>query len=161
MAQTLRLPNEDVCIQPRGAFIKYFSRRRLMLSFSLHCDLDIEVRSPPPFERPTQRTGVLEKDPSCLRLYLRCMILSLFPQLYRQLRIYLPKMSRRSPSPFEARLPKRRKLDYLPLTPEDYKNGVMLAPMVRSGARECERMFFRLSLSLIQFALQCPLDSSL
>ncbi|KAF8167547.1 hypothetical protein B0H34DRAFT_645767 [Crassisporium funariophilum] len=42
-------------------------------------------------------------------------------------------MSRRSlsasPSP---RMPKRAKLDHL--TPEDFKNGVFLAPMVRSGA---------------------------
>ncbi|KAJ6520503.1 hypothetical protein C8R45DRAFT_807957 [Mycena sanguinolenta] len=35
----------------------------------------------------------------------------------------------RSPSP---RAPKRTKFDHL--TPEDFKNGVMLAPMVRSGA---------------------------
>ena len=43
-------------------------------------------------------------------------------------------MSRRShsasPGPRDA---KRPRLDYL--TPDDYRNGVMLAPMVRSGAR--------------------------
>jgi tRNA-dihydrouridine synthase 2 len=46
------------------------------------------------------------------------------------------KVARRSPSPAtsEARASKRRKLDYPPLTPDDYRNGVMLAPMVRSGA---------------------------
>ncbi|KAF7792504.1 hypothetical protein EIP86_003545 [Pleurotus ostreatoroseus] len=43
-------------------------------------------------------------------------------------------MSRRSCSPENLRSPKRRKLEYPPLTPEDYKYGVMLAPMVRSGA---------------------------
>nr|VWO96796.1 Uncharacterized protein [Ganoderma boninense] len=46
-------------------------------------------------------------------------------------------MSRRShpsspdSSPREA---KRQKLEYAPLTADDYKNGLMLAPMVRSGA---------------------------
>ena len=58
-------------------------------------------------------------------------------------RIHLPScnnlfrsfaMSRRShsasPGPRDA---KRPRLDYL--TPDDYRNGVMLAPMVRSGAR--------------------------
>lgn len=50
-------------------------------------------------------------------------------------RIYLPNMSRRSSSPAGVPSTKRRKLEYPPLTPEDYKNGVMLAPMVRSGAR--------------------------
>ncbi|EMD30861.1 hypothetical protein CERSUDRAFT_163673 [Gelatoporia subvermispora B] len=45
-------------------------------------------------------------------------------------------MSRRSrsPSPGSERLAKRPRLEYSPLTPEDYKNGVVLAPMVRSGA---------------------------
>ncbi|KAI0071029.1 FMN-linked oxidoreductase [Panus rudis PR-1116 ss-1] len=47
-------------------------------------------------------------------------------------------MSRRSRSPTpptdSARLAKRPRLDFTPLTPEDYKDGVMLAPMVRSGA---------------------------
>ena len=62
------------------------------------------------------------------------MLLGSIPDWVRQLRVYIPKMSRRSPSPFESRSLKRRKLDYTPLTPEDYKNGVMLAPMVRSGA---------------------------
>lgn len=44
----------------------------------------------------------------------------------------------RSPSPAFAavspRLAKRPRLDSTPLTPDDYKDGVMLAPMVRSGA---------------------------
>ena len=45
------------------------------------------------------------------------------------------RMSRRSASPLpEVREAKRRKLTS-PLTPEDYKNGVVLAPMVRSSAR--------------------------
>lgn len=44
-------------------------------------------------------------------------------------------MSCRSASPLpEAREAKRRKIA-TPLTPEDYKNGVVLAPMVRSSAR--------------------------
>ncbi|CCL98544.1 uncharacterized protein FIBRA_00544 [Fibroporia radiculosa] len=46
-------------------------------------------------------------------------------------------MSRRahSPSPPSSpRLSKRPRLEIEPLTPEDYKNGVVLAPMVRSGA---------------------------
>ncbi|GJE89711.1 tRNA-dihydrouridine synthase family protein [Phanerochaete sordida] len=45
-------------------------------------------------------------------------------------------LARRSPSPAasDARAAKRRKLEYPPLTPDDYRNGVMLAPMVRSGA---------------------------
>ena len=61
-----------------------------------------------------------------------------FLNLIRQIRTRLPSMSRRSLSPSEARSPssKRRKLDFPPLAPDDYKNGVMLAPMVRSGARE-------------------------
>ncbi|PCH34386.1 FMN-linked oxidoreductase [Wolfiporia cocos MD-104 SS10] len=42
---------------------------------------------------------------------------------------------RRSHSPFAShRAAKRQKLDFEPLTPEDYKNGIVLAPMVRSGA---------------------------
>ena len=47
------------------------------------------------------------------------------------------KLPRRSPSPlaFGERAAKRRKIDHPPLTPDDYRNGVMLAPMVRSGAR--------------------------
>ncbi|KIP11107.1 hypothetical protein PHLGIDRAFT_100023 [Phlebiopsis gigantea 11061_1 CR5-6] len=46
------------------------------------------------------------------------------------------KLPRRSPSPLASgeRATKRRKIDYPPLTPDDYRNGVMLAPMVRSGA---------------------------
>ena len=50
------------------------------------------------------------------------------------------KMTRRSRSPSPTlevtspRLAKRPRLDFTPLTPEDYKDGVMLAPMVRSGA---------------------------
>lgn len=48
---------------------------------------------------------------------------------------FLPAMSRRSSSPpLSPRLAKRPRLDFEPLTPEDYKNGVVLAPMVRSGA---------------------------
>ncbi|KAI0706259.1 FMN-linked oxidoreductase [Cerioporus squamosus] len=46
-------------------------------------------------------------------------------------------MSRRSqpPSPDSSpRVAKRPRLEYAPLTSEDYKNGLMLAPMVRSGA---------------------------
>ncbi|KAH9926510.1 uncharacterized protein B0H18DRAFT_954777 [Fomitopsis serialis] len=43
-------------------------------------------------------------------------------------------MSRRSHSPSSPRLAKRPRLDFEPLTPEDYKDGLMLAPMVRSGA---------------------------
>ncbi|KAK7686542.1 hypothetical protein QCA50_010142 [Cerrena zonata] len=49
-------------------------------------------------------------------------------------------MSRRSRSSSPAldstspRLAKRPRLDFAPLTPQDYKDGVMLAPMVRSGA---------------------------
>lgn len=54
----------------------------------------------------------------------------------RQVRSQSTLMSRRSLSPAETRSPKRRKLEYPPLTPEDYKDGVMLAPMVRSGACE-------------------------
>jgi tRNA-dihydrouridine synthase 2 len=46
----------------------------------------------------------------------------------------LINMSRRSASPLAVtREPKRQKV--VTLTPEDYKNGVMLAPMVRSSAR--------------------------
>ncbi|EKM61686.1 uncharacterized protein PHACADRAFT_248448 [Phanerochaete carnosa HHB-10118-sp] len=46
------------------------------------------------------------------------------------------KLARRAPSPAasDTRAAKRRKLEYPPLTPDDYRNGVMLAPMVRSGA---------------------------
>ncbi|KAI0964534.1 hypothetical protein AcW1_001332 [Taiwanofungus camphoratus] len=47
------------------------------------------------------------------------------------------KMARHSHSlspPPSSRLAKRPRLDFVPLTPEDYKHGVMLAPMVRSGA---------------------------
>ncbi|RPD64574.1 FMN-linked oxidoreductase [Lentinus tigrinus ALCF2SS1-7] len=46
-------------------------------------------------------------------------------------------MSRRSqpPSPDSSpRVAKRPRLEYAPLTSEDYKHGLMLAPMVRSGA---------------------------
>ncbi|RDX46718.1 FMN-linked oxidoreductase [Lentinus brumalis] len=46
-------------------------------------------------------------------------------------------MSRRSqpPSPDSSpRVAKRPRLEYAPLTSEDYKDGLMLAPMVRSGA---------------------------
>ncbi|KAL6307795.1 hypothetical protein BKA93DRAFT_727023 [Sparassis latifolia] len=46
-------------------------------------------------------------------------------------------MSRRpsSSSPTSSpRLAKRPRLEYEPLTPDDYKNGIMLAPMVRSGS---------------------------
>jgi len=49
------------------------------------------------------------------------------------LRFVFSKMSRRSHSPDTFSRPiKRQKTDHL--TPEDYKNGVFLAPMVRSGA---------------------------
>ena len=50
----------------------------------------------------------------------------------------LLKMSRRersSSAPSSPREAKRPRLE-APLTSEDYKNGIMLAPMVRSGARE-------------------------
>lgn len=60
--------------------------------------------------------------------------------LARTLRGYLYKMSvnkvpRRSASTssLEERIVKRRKIELPPLTAEDYKNGVVLAPMVRSG----------------------------
>ncbi|KZT02205.1 FMN-linked oxidoreductase [Laetiporus sulphureus 93-53] len=46
-------------------------------------------------------------------------------------------MSRRAHSsspPSSPRLAKRPRLDFEPLTSEDYKNGIVLAPMVRSGA---------------------------
>ncbi|EIW63776.1 FMN-linked oxidoreductase [Trametes versicolor FP-101664 SS1] len=46
-------------------------------------------------------------------------------------------MSRRSqpPTPESSpRIAKKPRLEYPPLTAEDYKNGLMLAPMVRSGA---------------------------
>jgi hypothetical protein len=43
------------------------------------------------------------------------------------------RMSRRSPSSSPPRDVKRPRL--APLTPDDYRNGLMLAPMVRSGAR--------------------------
>ncbi|KAH9923165.1 uncharacterized protein BXZ73DRAFT_91478 [Epithele typhae] len=46
-------------------------------------------------------------------------------------------MSRRSlsSSPDSSpRISKKRRLEYAPLTADDYKDGVMLAPMVRSGA---------------------------
>jgi hypothetical protein len=42
-------------------------------------------------------------------------------------------MSRRSLSSSPPRDVKRLRL--APLTPDDYRNGLMLAPMVRSGAR--------------------------
>jgi hypothetical protein len=59
------------------------------------------------------------------------------PSTSSSLRSSLARMSRRthSTSP-EPRAAKRPRLDVeRALTPEDYKNGVMLAPMVRSGAR--------------------------
>jgi tRNA-dihydrouridine synthase 2 len=46
------------------------------------------------------------------------------------------KVPRRSPSPSsitEERIAKRRKIGLPPLTSQDFKDGVMLAPMVRSG----------------------------
>ncbi|KAI0756096.1 hypothetical protein C8Q80DRAFT_1126497 [Daedaleopsis nitida] len=66
-----------------------------------------------------------------LRLHLRRPLQSL------SCRGYTNSMSRRSqpPSPDSSpRLAKRPRLEYEPLTSEDYKNGLMLAPMVRSGA---------------------------
>lgn len=47
-------------------------------------------------------------------------------------------MSRRSQPPTpdaSPRTSKRQRLEYEPLKSEDYKDGLMLAPMVRSGAR--------------------------
>jgi hypothetical protein len=54
-------------------------------------------------------------------------------KFYLSLRSVLFKMSRRphSPEPLSKSV-KKQKLDNL--TSEDYKNGVFLAPMVRSGA---------------------------
>jgi len=48
-------------------------------------------------------------------------------------------MSRRSLSSSPSRYVKRPRLEGL--TPDDYKNGLMLAPMVRSGARMSYRLF--------------------
>lgn len=47
-------------------------------------------------------------------------------------------MSRRSLSSSPSRDIKRPRLEGL--TPDDYKNGLMLAPMVRSGARMSHRL---------------------
>ncbi|TFY63686.1 hypothetical protein EVJ58_g3109 [Rhodofomes roseus] len=64
------------------------------------------------------------------------LLLALFGR--RKLFSPLPlAMSRRSHSPSapaSPRLAKRPRLDFEPLTSEDYKDGLMLAPMVRSGA---------------------------
>ncbi len=59
-------------------------------------------------------------------------------------------MSRRSqpPTPDSSpRVAKRPRLEYAPLTSEDYKNGLMLAPMVRSGA--CEYYVTSLEFSVL------------
>ncbi|KAJ3563572.1 hypothetical protein NP233_g8854 [Leucocoprinus birnbaumii] len=54
-------------------------------------------------------------------------------KFYLSLRTVISRMSRRSRSPEPSPRPlKRQKLNHL--TSEDYKNGVFLAPMVRSGA---------------------------
>jgi hypothetical protein len=54
---------------------------------------------------------------------------------YKLCRSLLSKMSRRTHSPeLSPRAQKKQKLNHL--TSEDYKNGVFLAPMVRSGARK-------------------------
>lgn len=57
--------------------------------------------------------------------------------LVRICKMTTSKLARRSysPSVSDARAAKRRKIEHAPLTPDDYRNGVMLAPMVRSGAR--------------------------
>ena len=52
-------------------------------------------------------------------------------------------MSRRSFSSSPPRDAKRPRLEGL--TPDDYRNGVMLAPMVRSGARTSHFFFFSIS----------------
>ncbi|KZV66563.1 FMN-linked oxidoreductase [Peniophora sp. CONT] len=58
-------------------------------------------------------------------------------------------MSRRSASPLpEAREAKRRKIA-MPLTPEDYKNGVVLAPMVRSSALPTRLMSLKYGAKLV------------
>ena len=58
-----------------------------------------------------------------------------------QSNFFLLIMSRRSPSPVpDERAAKRQKI--AGLTPDDYRNGVMLAPMVRSGARTSSQLFF-------------------
>ncbi|KAI0829074.1 FMN-linked oxidoreductase [Trametes gibbosa] len=69
------------------------------------------------------------------------MIILLRCHLPRTLRSYSRpfsiNMSRRSqpPSPESSpRIAKKPRLEFSPLTSEDYKNGLMLAPMVRSGA---------------------------
>lgn len=57
-------------------------------------------------------------------------------------RRFFNTMARRmhSPSPPSPRLAKRPRLEYEPLTSEDYKDGIMLAPMVRSGACKYRRV---------------------
>lgn len=73
------------------------------------------------------------------------MIISINVYLLRTPRVsslsrpFTTLMSRRSqpPSPESSpRIAKKPRLEYPPLTAEDYKNGLMLAPMVRSGACE-------------------------
>ena len=58
-------------------------------------------------------------------------------------------MSRRSFSSSPPRDIKRPRL--AGLTPDDYRNGVMLAPMVRSGARTSDHSSFPILISVFQF----------
>ena len=53
--------------------------------------------------------------------------------------LFLFSMSRRSLSSSPPRDIKRPRI--VGLTPDDYRNGVMLAPMVRSGARTLPQLF--------------------
>lgn len=45
----------------------------------------------------------------------------------------VPRRPASASSLTEEHIAKRRKIELPPLSPEDFKNGVMLAPMVRSG----------------------------
>lgn len=76
----------------------------------------------------------------------------------------LLKMSRRErsssapPSPREAKRPKLE----APLTSEDYKNGIMLAPMVRSGAcKSLTSVGFPIGVCSLLCVLKCLRDFSL
>ncbi len=72
-----------------------------------------------------------------------CMFYSLRqPTLFKRLKdIQRIAMTRRSisPSVSSSRPAKRQKVDHL--TSESFKHGVMLAPMVRSGACKCSVLF--------------------